>query len=83
MLKKKRGINMKQPKRLKVGDYVELIGLGNAGIDTGEVGIVISDYDQQLLELLFPASTSSIWNIERQCGWIVKRNELKLLQRYK
>ena len=68
-------------KEFKVGDYVELIGNANHGIEVGEQGIVIDDRSQMSLVLMFPAR-NDLWADDR-CGWCTRNAWLKLIKRFK
>ena len=66
-------------KKLKAGDYVEVLGGDSAGVRTGEQGIVINDDNQGSLGLMFPAR-HDLW-AECEYGWRVDASHLKLLYR--
>ncbi len=75
--------DMRQPKELKAGDYVKLIGAGNAGVETGEIGMVVDDFMQESLRLVFPANEDGdTWLDSDGPLWAVSRAELQLLCRF-
>ncbi len=75
---------MRQPKELRAGDYVKLIGVGNAGVETGEIGMVVDDFMQESLRLVFPANEEGdCWSDINGLWWAVSRAELRLLCRFK
>jgi len=74
---------MRQPKELKAGDYVKLIGIGNAGVETGEIGMVADDLMQESLRLVFPANEENCWSDIDGLWWAVTRAELRLVCRFK
>ena len=75
---------VRQPKELRAGDYVKLIGIGNAGVETGEIGMVVDDFMQESLRLVFPANEEGdCWSDIDGLWWAVSRAELRLLCRFK
>ena len=75
---------MRQPKELKAGDYVRLVGPGNNGVETGERGMVVDDSMQGSLRLVFPANEDDgTWSDIDGSLWAVTRAELRLLCRFK
>lgn len=62
---------------IKVGDYVEVVGRGNTGVEEGEQGIVIDATVQTYLGIIFPARVD-LW---AESIWRREAKQLKLLYR--
>lgn len=63
--------------KIKVGDYVEVLGGDSADVVTGEQGIVIDDIYQDSIQVIFPAR-KDYWG---ENGWCVMARQVKLLYR--
>ena len=67
-------------KKFKVGDYVEVLpGKGNAGVEDGEQGFVVTASNPSTLEVIFPACEVLLWH---ESHWRVTENGLKLICRF-
>ena len=64
-------------KKLKVGDYVEVVDAEYAGIENGEQGMVMDDKYQYSLQLMFPARE----DVFSDGGFFVMAEQLKLIYR--
>ncbi len=66
-------------RKIRAGDYVEVLGGDSGGVVTGEQGLVIDARSQNHLGLIFPAR-SDYW-ADDTCGWLVTSKQVKLLYR--
>lgn len=68
--------------RIKVGDYVEVLGGASAGVEIGEQGVVINAEHPGSIQVIFPAR-GDCWAKDDGYGWLVMAKQVKLVYRPK